>query len=176
MPPPPPPADIPPLEDSEKAFTDHQPTLRETLEMHRSKPLCSSCHDRMDPLGLALENFNALGMWREKERGGAIDAGGKLITGETFHDIREVKQAIVSNHRLDFYRCLTEKLLTYALGRGLEYYDVETVDRIVQALDQANGKFSALLTGVIHSAPFQKTRNPSPGLASNTTKPAALIK
>jgi hypothetical protein len=176
IPPPPPPANVPPLEDSEKGFTDHQPTLRETLEIHRSKPLCSSCHNRMDPLGLALENFNALGMWRESERGTAIDAGGKLITGESFKDIRDIKHTIVTRHRLDFYRCLTEKLLTYALGRGLEYYDVETVDRIVQALDRSEGHFSALLAGVVNSAPFQKTRNPSASLASNIQTPAAVLK
>jgi hypothetical protein len=176
IPPPPAPANIPPLEDSEKAFTDHQPTLRETLEIHRSKPLCSSCHNRMDPLGLALENFNALGMWRENERGVAIDAAGKLITGESFRNIREVKQTIVTQHRLDYYRCLTEKLLTYALGRGLEYYDVETVDRIVDSLDKANGRFSALLAGVINSAPFQRTRSASANLASNNSASAVLVK
>jgi hypothetical protein len=113
----------------------------------------------MDPLGLALENFNALGMWREKERNQPIDAAGKLITGEEFHDIREVKRVLATKHRLDFYRCLTEKLLTYALGRGLEYYDVESVDRIVEQLDKDNGHFSALLTGIVESAPFQKRRN-----------------
>jgi mono/diheme cytochrome c family protein len=176
VPPPPPPANIPPLEDSEKAFAGHQPTLRETLEIHRGKPLCSSCHNRMDPLGLSMENFNALGMWRDHERGEAIDAAGKLITGEEFHDIRQVKNAIVSRHRLDFYRCLTEKVLTYALGRGLEYYDVETVDRIVEGLDQAEGRFSALLTGVINSAPFQKTRNVSASVASNSATSSALLK
>jgi len=128
----------------------------------------------MDPLGLALENFNALGMWRESERGVPIDAGGKLITGEAFQDIGEVKRTLVTQHRTDFYRCLTVKLLTYALGRGLEYFDVESVDRIVEALDKANGKFSALLVGVIDSAPFQKTRNPSSSLASNTAPPASL--
>jgi hypothetical protein len=176
IPPPPPPANVPPLEDSEKAFTNHQPTLREALEIHRSKPLCSSCHNRMDPLGLALENFNALGMWRENERGVAIDAGGKLITGEEFHDARDVKKALVERHRLDFYRCLTEKLLIYALGRGLEYYDVETVDRIVHALDAADGRFSALLAGVIQSAPFQKTRSPSASLASNNSLGTTLVR
>src|SRR5258708_2599456 len=96
MPPPPPPANVPPLEESEKEFPGRQPSLRETLEVHRNKPLCSSCHNRMDPLGLALENFNALGMWREKERGIPIDAAGKLITGETFDSIRDVKQALVT--------------------------------------------------------------------------------
>jgi mono/diheme cytochrome c family protein len=157
-PPPPPPANVPPLEASEKESGGRPPTLRETLELHRSKPLCSSCHNRMDPLGLALENFNALGMWRNQERGVPIDAAGMLITGESFQDVRDVKQAIVTQHRVDFYRCLAEKLMTYALGRGLEYYDVESVDRIVERLEKENGRFSALLAGIIESAPFQRTR------------------
>jgi uncharacterized protein DUF1592/uncharacterized protein DUF1588/uncharacterized protein DUF1587/uncharacterized protein DUF1585/uncharacterized protein DUF1595 len=157
-PPPPPPADIPQLEESEKGFKDRQPTLREVLAIHREKPLCSSCHNRMDPLGLALENFNALGMWREKERGQPIDAAGKLITGEPFQSVHEVKRILTGERRLDFYRCLTEKLLTYALGRGLEYYDVESVDQIVERLEKQNGQFSALLMGIIESAPFQKRR------------------
>jgi len=164
-PPPPPPANIPPLEASEKELDGRPPTLRETLEIHRSKPLCSSCHNRMDPLGLALENFNALGMWRDHERGVPIDASGKLITGEAFQGIREVKQSLVTRHRDDFYRCLTEKLLTYALGRGLEYYDVESVDRIVEQLEKQNGRFSALLAGVIDSAPFQRTRGDGKSMA-----------
>jgi len=158
-PPPPPPPDIPNLEDSEKEVEGHKPTLRETLEIHRSKPLCSSCHNRMDPLGLALENFNALGMWREKERGQTIDATGKLISGETFNAIRDVKRVLATKHSREFYQCLTEKLLTYALGRGLEYYDVFTVDQIVDSLEKKNGKFSSLLTGIVESAPFQKRRN-----------------
>src|SRR2546430_10664676 len=155
------PPDVPLLEEAEKQFKDREPTLREVLELHRNKPLCSSCHSRMDPLGLALENFNALGMWREQERGQSIDAAGKLITSESFHDIRELKRILMGRHRLDFYRCLTEKLLTYALGRGMEYYDVETVDRIVARLDRENGRCSALLMEIINSAPFQKRRNVS---------------
>lgn len=158
MPPPPPPPDVPLLEDSEKAFTNREPTLREVLELHRGKPLCASCHDRMDPLGLALENFNAMGMWREKERNQPIDPGGKLVTGEPIQGIRDLKRIIKNEHRLEFYRCLTEKLLTYALGRGLEYYDVETVDRIVDRLDKDSGRFSALLMGIIDSSPFQNRR------------------
>src|SRR5207245_1921307 len=136
IPAPPPPPDVPLLEDSEKQFKDREPTLREVLEVHRSKALCRSCHSRTDPPGLALEDFNALGMWREKERGQAIDAAGKLITGEPFQDIRDMKRILVHEHRQDFYRCLTEKLLTYALGRGLEDYDVETVDQIVERLEK----------------------------------------
>jgi hypothetical protein len=161
MPPPPPPADIPPLEDAEKEFEDRQPTLRETLAVHRANPLCNSCHNRMDPLGLALENFNALGMWREQERNQAIEPSGKLITGEPFGDIRELKRILSTRHHLDFYRCLTEKLLIYALGRGLEYYDVHAVDQIVTRLEREDGRFSALLMGVIESAPFQRRRDPA---------------
>jgi hypothetical protein len=172
MPPPPPPPDVPQLEDAEKEFKDRQPTLRETLELHRSKPLCNACHNRMDPLGLALENFNALGMWRDKERGHPIDAAGKLITGETVHDVRDVKRALTTSHRLDFYRCLTEKMLTYALGRGLEYYDVHTVDQIVERLDQENGRISVLMMGIVESAPFQKRRMPS---APGDPKPPKAI-
>jgi hypothetical protein len=170
-PPPPPPPDIPNLEDSEKAVAGRQPTLRETLELHRAKPLCHSCHNRMDPLGLALENFNALGMWREKERGQAIDATGKLITGEAFRDIRDIKRVLATTRHRDFYQCLTEKLLTYALGRGLEHYDVETVDQIVKRLEENDGRFSALLMGIVESAPFQKRRNAGAFSDSESSKP-----
>jgi len=157
-PPPPPPPDIPPLEDATKGVTNRAPSLRETLAAHREDALCSSCHNRMDPLGLALENFNALGMWRDSEFGEPIDATGNLITGETFSDVRDLKRTIVKNHYKDFYRTVTEKLLTYALGRGLEYYDVETCDQIVARIESANGRPSALIAGVVESAPFQKMR------------------
>jgi len=159
---PPPPADVPELEELEKGITDHEPTLREVLELHRDKPICKSCHQRMDPLGLALENFNALGMWRDQERGQPVDAASQLITGEAFPDIRRLKQILARERRMDFYRCLTEKFLTFALGRGLEYQDTHTVDQIVDRLDQDGGKFSSLLLGVIESAPFQKRRLLSP--------------
>jgi hypothetical protein len=112
----------------------------------------------MDPLGLGLENFNALGMYRDKERGQPIDAGGKLISGETFKNVRELKHILKDSRRRDFYTCLTEKFLTYALGRGPEYFDVEAVDRIVEQLERDQGRFSTLLMGVIESAPFQKRR------------------
>jgi hypothetical protein len=154
----PPPPNIPPLEDAEKEITDHDPTLREVLATHRSKPLCASCHSRLDPPGLALENFNAMGMWRQKERGQSVDSAGQLITGESFNNIRELKHILATERHLDFYRTLAEKLLIYALGRGLEYYDVETVDRIVDRLEKSDGHFSALLMGVVESTPFQKRR------------------
>ncbi|HLK59891.1 MAG TPA: DUF1592 domain-containing protein [Chthonomonadaceae bacterium] len=158
---PPPPPNIPPLEAAVVNVKDRKPTLREVLAAHRDKPLCASCHSRLDPPGLALENFNAMGQWRERELGQPIEPGGKLVTGEAFTNIRELKHILVSRHSTEFYRCLTEKLLTYALGRGLEDYDVETVDRIVARLELDQGRFSTLLTGVIESVPFQKCRNAS---------------
>jgi len=156
---PPPPPDVPDLELAEKEFKGREPTLRETLELHRSNALCKSCHNRMDPLGLALENFNALGMWRETERGHPVDPAGSLITGENFTDIRELKRILATERRLDFYRCLTGKLMTYALGRGMEYNDTQALDDIVERLQREEGRFSALLLGVIESAPFQKRRS-----------------
>jgi len=155
---PPPPPNIPPLENSESAVAGHPPTLREALSIHRTQPMCASCHDRLDPPGLALENFNAIGMWRDRDQGQPIETSGELATGETFHNVRELKQILVTRHRVDFYRCLSEKMLTYALGRGLEYYDVETVDQITARLQKNGGRFSALVAGVIESAPFQKSR------------------
>ncbi len=167
-PPPPPPPSIPALEDAKAKFADHDPTLREMLEAHRADALCASCHSRMDPLGLALENFNAMGNWREQDAKQPINSAGQLITGEKFKNVQELKHILAHDRQLDFYRCLTEKFLTYALGRGLEAYDTETVDQIVNQLVQQNGRFSVLLSGVINSAPFQKQRlgndGPDPAL------------
>jgi hypothetical protein len=172
---PPPPPNIPALEDAKGAFHGRDPTLREMLAAHRASQVCSSCHARMDPLGLAFENFNALGNWRDQEAGQPIEAGGQLVTGEEFADVRGLKHLITHERRLDYYRCLTEKLLTYALGRGLEYYDVETVDRIVADLERDGGRFSTLLLGVIDSAPFQRQRAAAPtGVAAAGPLPAAV--
>ena len=158
---PPPPAQVPDLEESAKKFAGREPTLREMLAAHRENTLCAGCHARMDPLGIALENFNALGMWRDQEKMQAIDASGKLITGESFQNFRELKKILKEQHAVDFYRCVTQKMLTYALGRGLEYTDEHTVDLIVERLQKNEGKFNELIHGVIESAPFQKQRNPS---------------
>jgi hypothetical protein len=168
MPPPPPPPDIPPLEDAIKKLAGRTPTTRESLAAHRDQALCASCHARMDPLGLSLENFNALGRWRAAERGGPIDATGRLITGEPFTDVRDLKRTLVEKHRRDFYRCLTEKMLTYALGRGLDYYDVHAVDEIVGRLEKTEGRPSALLLGIIESAPFQRRRRSPPRATVST--------
>jgi hypothetical protein len=155
---PPPPNAVPPLEASAGAVTDHQASLREALEIHRKDPLCAGCHARFDPLGLAMENFNALGIWRDTEYDRPIDTAGTLLTGEQFQTIGDLKKVLQNEHKLDFYRCLTEQLLTYATGRGLEYYDEPTVDAIVRQLDENGGRFSVLLRGIVESAPFQQQR------------------
>lgn len=173
-PPPPPPPNIPPLEDAAKGIANHTPTLRETLAIHRQNPLCSSCHSRMDPLGLAFENFNAMGLWRTNEFGNPIDTSGRLITGEAFKDVRDLKHILVEKHAEDFYRTLTEKMLTYAIGRGLEYYDVESVDQIVARIEQDGGRSSALISGIIDSAPFQKCRGTAPSMSAQLSSSQAV--
>jgi hypothetical protein len=173
---PPPPPNIPALEATKSAFGGREPTLREMLALHRASKLCSSCHERMDSVGLSFENFNALGNYRTKDAGQPIDTAGRLVSGESFSDVRDLKRIITHQRRQDFYRCLTEKLMTYALGRGIEYYDTEAVDRIVSALERDDGRFSTLLLGIIDSAPFQRQRVPSrapPPMAMSAPAPIA---
>jgi len=154
---PPAPPDVPALEEAKKAGKGPQ-TMREMMEMHRAKPLCTSCHARMDPIGLALENYNAIGLWRDKEDGKPLDTSGKLITGETFSSADELVEILATERRKDFYRCLAEKLLTYALGRGVEYFDGPTIDEIVRRMDANRGSLREAVFAVIESVPFQKRR------------------
>ena len=167
-PPAPPPPNIPALEDAAPADRLRTLSLRDTLALHAKDALCSSCHSRMDPLGLALENFNAMGQWRTTEVGQPVQPAGKLASGEAFADIRELKHILATNHRREFYLCLSEKLLTYALGRGLDYYDTTTLDQLVARLEASGGKPSALLHGIVNSAPFQQRRQAAPALAGDT--------
>ncbi|MDB4538105.1 DUF1588 domain-containing protein, partial [Akkermansiaceae bacterium] len=154
---PPAPPDVPELEEAKKEF-DRGATMRQLMEVHREKPLCASCHERMDPIGLALENFNALGQWRDEEDGTAIDSAGKLVTGENFSNVMELKTILATSRKQDFYRCLTEKLLTYAIGRGVEFYDAPTIDAIMAQLVREGGGMKDLIYAIIESVPFQKRR------------------
>ncbi len=149
----PPPPNIPSLEETIANAGDRKPTQREALAIHREDALCASCHERMDPLGLALENFNGFGRFRAIEFEQPIDPSGKLVTGEEFNQVTELKEALAENHQLEFYRTLTTKMLTYVLGRGPEYYDMATIDEVAERMQQNDGKFSALLMGVLESAP-----------------------
>ncbi len=170
-PPAPPPPNIPPLENVASKEELGKMSLRDTLALHAKNAQCRSCHNRMDPLGLALENFNAMGQWREAELNQPIAPAGQLITGETFANIRELKHILATQHRRDFFYCFSEKLLTYALGRGLDYYDVETLDRLVARLEADGGRPQDLITGIINSAAFQQRRplTPAPGLTAAVT-------
>jgi hypothetical protein len=153
---PPAPPNVPALEDAADKFGGREPSLRELLAAHRESALCSSCHSRMDPLGLALESFNAVGAWRDLENGAPIETAGELTTGEKFANIQELKRILATDRRKDFYRCVTEKLFIYALGRGLEYYDDPIIEHLVDELDQNGGRFDVLLEGLVHSAAFQR--------------------
>lgn len=154
---PPAPPDVPTLEEVKKAGKKKM-TMRETMVVHREKALCASCHARMDDLGLALENFNAIGMFRAEEEGKPIDTAGQLITGEKFSTVAELNQILATSRRADFYRCITTKLLTFALGRGMEYYDSPAIDKITSDLEKSGGKMRTLIYGVVNSTPFQKRR------------------
>lgn len=154
---PPAPPDVPELEEVAKEF-DRTATMRQLMEIHREKPLCASCHERMDPIGLALENFNAIGQWRDQEDGKDIDSAGKLVTGEDFSNVMELKKILVTSRKQDFYRCLTEKMLTYALGRGVEYYDAPSIDAIIAQTVKAGGGLKDLVNAITESVPFQKRR------------------
>ncbi len=149
-PPPPPPADVPPLEE-EKILTG---SLRQVMEQHRDNAMCASCHSKMDPLGFAFENFDAIGQWRDKDGDFVVDASGVLPSGQNFNGPDELKEIMRTEKDL-FVRCVTEKMLTYALGRGLEYYDKCCIDNLIVAMEQNDFKFSTLLTEIIKSEPFQ---------------------
>jgi len=155
---PPAPANVPPLEASAQAEHRAAP-MRQLMERHRGDPLCASCHARMDPLGLALEHYNAIGQWRDDDHGSPIDSAGRLVTGEHFADADALAKIIAGPRRIDFHRCLADKMLIYALGRGLEYFDTPAVDRIVAALDR-DGGMRALVHGVASSVPFTTVRGP----------------
>jgi hypothetical protein len=155
-PPPPPPPNVPELEQAEKLTG----SLRQRMEQHRAHPSCANCHARMDPLGFAFENFDAIGRFREKDGEFPIDPAGELPTGEKFSGPNELKEILKSRQNL-FARCVTEKLLTYALGRGLEYYDRPAVDRITTALAKNNYRFSTLIVEIVNSDPFRMRRGKS---------------
>jgi mono/diheme cytochrome c family protein len=150
--PPPPPPDVPPLDDAKVEATA---TLRQKLEAHRANPSCASCHDRMDPLGFGLENYDAIGAWRAEDNKQPVDSSGVLPDGQTFAGPGELKQVLLAR-KTDFTRCLTEKMLTYALGRGVEDFDTPVIDDIVAGVERSDYRFSALIYEIVRSLPFTK--------------------
>jgi hypothetical protein len=149
-PPPPPPPDVPDL-DERKALTG---SLRQVMEQHRANPVCASCHARMDPIGFAFENYDAIGAFREKDGQFPIDPSGELPDGKTFQGPAELKLILKDKKEL-FARSLAEKMLTYALGRGLEYYDKCAVDKLLAALEKNDYRITTLIVETVNSDPFQ---------------------
>jgi hypothetical protein len=154
-PPPPPPANVPPLGETDGSGTPL--SMRERLAAHRSNPTCASCHTIMDPLGFALENFDAVGAWRTLDDSGApIDASGVLPDGTPFASLEAFRESLLSSDL--FVQTLTEKLLIYALGRGVEPYDLAAVRRIVRGAADDDYRFSSFILGVVESTPFTMRR------------------
>jgi hypothetical protein len=171
-PPPPPPPDIPPLPDG--AANGKVLPMRERLAEHRKNPDCASCHARMDPLGFAFEHYDATGKWRTVEAttpggegGHPIDATGQLADGTTFDGVQGLRKALQRHHG-EFVYTMTERMLTYALGRGVESYDAPAIRRIVREATSDHYRFSALVMGIVNSLPFQmKMARDAPGPAVN---------
>jgi hypothetical protein len=150
---PPPPPNVEDLKEDEQTVLAG--SLRQRMEQHRTNPNCASCHARMDPLGFGLENFDALGAWRTHEGPHPIDASGTLPGGRSFKGPAELR-AILKTRQRAFARCLTEKLLTYALGRGVDHSDRCAVDAVARQLAHNDYRFTALVLAIVHSDPFQK--------------------
>jgi hypothetical protein len=149
-PPPSPPANVPPLNEApEKSLS-----MRDRMSQHRSNTVCANCHKLMDPIGLALENFDGIGRWRTADGEAAIDASDTMYNGAKVSGPADLRQVILS-HPDQFVRTMTEMLMTYGIGRGLEYYDMPTVREIVRNAARNNYRFSSLVLGVVTSAPFQ---------------------
>jgi len=153
-PPPPPPPGVGVLKDDSASVATL--TLKQRMEQHRKDPMCAACHKQMDGLGFALENFDAVGAWRTKDGNFDIDASGELPDGSKFTGPVELRDILMKKKEL-FVRCLAEKMLTYAIGRGLESYDDPAVDRIVASISDGQYRFSALVKAIVESDPFRKS-------------------
>jgi hypothetical protein len=150
-PPPPPPPGVGSLDEKGGPLSG---TMRQQMEKHRANPICAGCHMGMDPLGFALENYDAIGHWRTQDASQPIDASGVLPNGKAFTGSAELKTILAAN-RTAFAECLTEKFMIYALGRGLERYDKAATRKIVSGLAANGYRFSSLINGIVDSAPFQ---------------------
>jgi cytochrome c551/c552 len=155
-PPPPPPPNVPPLDEKPGKML----SMRERMEEHRKSPACAGCHRLMDPIGLSLENFDGIGRWRTSDNGARIDASSQLFDGTTVDGPAGLRQAVLARKDL-FARNLTEMLMTYALGRGVEYYDMPFVRSILRESTRTDYRFSSLVLGIVKSAPFQMRRSES---------------
>ncbi len=159
-PPPPPPPNVPPLEETKGTSGTRLLTVRERMEEHRKNPSCTSCHRVIDPVGLALENFDVTGKWRVKDGDVAVDASGTLYDGTTMSGPGGLRDALLK-HKDMFLTSFTENLMTYALGRRLEAYDMPSVRRIIRDAARQDYRIGAFINGVVNSVAFQSSRVPA---------------
>jgi hypothetical protein len=169
-PPPPPPPDVPTLDEQ---AVSSSASLRQQMETHRENSVCASCHARMDPLGFGLENYDAVGRWRTEDGGAPVDSSGVLPSGESFSTPAEMRR-ILKGMQPDFARCLTEKMLTYALGRGLQRYDKPTVRAITQRLAGSGYGLQTLVHEIVRSLPFRSRRAEGDVPAASTASAGAI--
>jgi hypothetical protein len=155
-PPPPPPPNIPALK--EKGEGGENLTMRQQIEQHRANPACAICHNRMDPIGFALENFDAVGKWRTLDAGAPIDASGTLPDGSEFQGPAELRKALLRNPEI-IVNSFSEKLLSYSLGRTVEHYDAPAVRKIVREAAANDYRWSSIVLGIVKSNPFQMRRS-----------------
>ena len=167
---PPPPPNVPALEKQDRTTVENL-TLRQRTELHRENATCANCHKLLDPIGFGLENFDAIGRWRDQDdTGGAIDAAGELPGGKRFSSPRELK-AIIAARKSELARNLTEKLLAYALCRQLEGYDEIVVDHLMETMAQDGYRMQTLITEIVTSYPFTHRRIPEQLTSSSHEKP-----
>jgi len=153
---------VPPLKENEEGKKPE--TLRQKMEQHRADPVCAGCHKVMDPIGFTLENFDAVGAYRVREAGAPVDASGMWVDGTKIDGIITLRAAIMKRPDV-FVRTMTQKLLTYAVGRGLEPSDMPALRAIVRGADAQGDRFSALVMGVVTSEPFQMRMKALPAQA-----------
>ena len=165
VPPQPPPPNVPPLQ--ENGADGRVLPLRERMEQHRASPVCAGCHRLMDPIGFSMENFDGIGRWRDKDDGVPIDASGTLFTGAKVDGVPALRREMAAHPEV-FVGVLTEKMLTYALGRGIEYYDMPAVRKIVRDAKATNYRFSSIVLGIARSVPFQMKEFARPVAAERT--------
>jgi hypothetical protein len=168
-PPPEPPPNVPALEDK---VDGRARTMREQMESHRANQPCAGCHRLMDPIGFALENFDAVGAWRNRDVGTPIDASGQMADGTKVDGVVTLREGILK-HRDVFVRTMTEKLMTYAIGRGMTYHDMPVIRDILRKSAAQDYRFSTIVLGIVNSPPFQMRIKPAPEAARPPERVAA---
>ena len=160
-PPPPPPPNVPTLEEGDDAADGRFLSVRERMEVHRANPACSSCHNVIDPIGLAFENFDVTGAWRSRDGGNLVDTQAELYDGTPIQGVPALRDAIMQRPEV-FYRIFTENMMAYALGRRVEYFDQPAIRQITREAEEEEYRLSAFILGVVSAPAFRSSRAAQP--------------